>query len=59
MQTMASLLPFCVVGEPRQCEAVCFGALSALVIGGLVLLFLSIGSLYLIVSVNRLAFGFC
>lgn len=40
MQTMASLLPFCVVGEPRQCEAVCFGALSALVIGGLVLLFL-------------------
>lgn len=40
MQTMASLLPFCVAGERRQCEAVCFGALSALVIGGLVLLFL-------------------
>lgn len=29
----------CVAGEPRQCEAVRFGALSALVIGGLVLLF--------------------
>lgn len=49
-----------VVGEPRQCEMVHFGSLSVLVIGGLALsLFLNIGSVYIFVFVNRLAFGFC